>query len=101
MNKAIKLTVLAVSLSTMTACSGMGSIMGKGNDFYMAGTAEGIDAYYQGHMGVIEGAKQAEGSALYAQETYRQKEGQRTYREAFKMGANPFAKAAAPRQGGN
>ena len=73
--------------STLVGCSGSYGVL-SGPDFEMRGSAEGLDAFYQGHQGLIEGSKHEVGAAPYTQETYRQKEVQRTYRS----GANPFAK---------
>lgn len=88
------LKVVAIGLiATTSACStaGTSSLLGNGPDFQLSGTSKGLDAFYQGHMGVIEGAKSEAGEANLAQDTYRHKESHRTQRKAFEMGANPFA----------
>lgn len=75
-----------------TACSGNVAMMGGAPDFEMRGSSEGIDAFYQGQLGTIEGAKTAEGSAQFAQETYRRKEIERSRRSSMKPFSNLFGR---------
>ena len=72
-------SALMVATAT-TGCHGSFATLEYGPEFELRGNAQGIDAFFQGQMAAIEGAKTADGKATEAGALYREKESTRRLR---------------------
>lgn len=81
--KIVKVVIVGAGAVCVSACSsaGFGTMTGSEHGIMeIRGDARGIEAYYQGLHGVVETAKQGDGSAPSTHEVYRIKEVERSRR---------------------